>query len=175
MKPEIQYSDFKVMIPNLEGDALAETITIKVPVTVCPDTGDEMLTEEAFELIESTKARYMGLLLPDEIKAIRTRHDLSQREMSELLQAGEKSYTRWETGRARPSRLINVLLRAIDEGKVTVEWLRSQRTRNFSWSKAMGSCLPQNRSPLATILFLREEPPSLPLIESSYENLAAAA
>lgn len=56
-----------------------------------------------------TQARYMGLMSAGEIKALRQRFDLSQREMSEFLQIGAKSYTRWGSGRARPSRSMNVL------------------------------------------------------------------
>lgn len=120
-----KFADVQVRIPNLEGDAVAETHTISVPVTVDPHTGEELLTEEAVELIETTKARYMGLLLPAEIKALRQRLQLTQKQMSELLQAGEKSYTRWESGNARPSRMVNLLLRLLYEGKVSVEALRS--------------------------------------------------
>lgn len=120
-----KFAEVQVRIPNLEGDAVAETHTIHVPIRVDPHTGEELLTEEAVQMIESTKARYMGLLLADEIKALRRRLGLTQRQMSELLQAGEKSYTRWETGSARPSRMVNLLLRLLFEGKVSVETLRN--------------------------------------------------
>ncbi len=90
-----------------------------------------LITAKAHKLIDDTKARYMGLLSPSEIKNIRARLSLSQREMSELMQAGEKSYTRWESGRARPSKVINLMLRAIAEGKITVEWLKSQSQPNL--------------------------------------------
>jgi putative zinc finger/helix-turn-helix YgiT family protein len=122
---ETKLAEVQVRIPNLEGDAVAETHTIKVPVRIDPQTGEELLTEEAVELIETTKARYMGLLLPDEIKALRRRFGLTQKQMAELLQAGEKSYTRWENGNARPSRMVNLLLRLLYMRKVSVEGLRS--------------------------------------------------
>jgi putative zinc finger/helix-turn-helix YgiT family protein len=122
---ETIYSEVQVRIPNLEGDAVAETHVIRVPVSVDPETGEELLTEEAIELIETTKARYLGLLLPEEIKDLRRRLDLTQKQMAELLQAGEKSYTRWESGNARPSRMVNLLLRLLFESKVAVEALRS--------------------------------------------------
>lgn len=124
----MKYAEVQVRIPNLEGDAIAEVHTLKVPVTIDPDTGEELLTEEAVEMIDNTKARYMGLLLPNEIKELRQRLGLTQKQMSEVLQAGEKSYTRWETGRARPSRMVNVLLRLLFERKVTVDQIRSVGT-----------------------------------------------
>jgi putative zinc finger/helix-turn-helix YgiT family protein len=119
-----KFTDVQVRIPNLEGDAVAETHTVRVPITIDPNTGEELLTEEAVQMIETAKARYMGLLLPEEIRALRQRLELTQKQMSELLQAGEKSYTRWESGKARPSRMVNVLLRLLYEGRVSVEAIR---------------------------------------------------
>ena len=139
------------MIPNLEGDGIAEKITVKVPIYLDPDTGEEMLTEEAFEIIETTKARYLGLLLPDQIKALRLRLGLSQKEMSRLLQAGEKSYTRWESGQARPSRMVNVLLRLLDDGEVCVEALHGQRQEDVSWNVILSWSLTQVTQPEAII------------------------
>ena len=45
--------------------------------------------------------------------------------MAELLQLGEKSWTRWETGVERPSRSMNVLLCAVYDGKIDVGYLRA--------------------------------------------------
>ena len=111
-------AEVTIRIPNLNQDGIAETHILKVPVTLDPHTGEEMLTEEAIDIIETAKARYMGLLQPSEIKKLRERLGLTQKQISALLQSGEKSWTRWETGKARPSRMVNVLLRLIYEGKV---------------------------------------------------------
>ncbi len=118
---------FDVVIPNLEGDAIAEKVQITVQVCTDPETGEDILTPESMALIEKTQARHMGLLSPEEIRALRERLMLTQEEMSELLQLGGKSYTRWESGRARPSRSLNLLLCALRDGIVTVEYLRALR------------------------------------------------
>ena len=118
---------FNVMIPNLEGDGVAEIVPVQVQVFTDPETGAEVLTPESLDLIEKTKARYLGLLSPEALKQLRERFELTQEEISELLQIGAKTYTRWESGRARPSRSLNVLLRAIRDGVVTAEYLRAQR------------------------------------------------
>src|SRR5881296_1359357 len=110
---ETRLIDFRISIPTLDGSAVAEVVTLKVPVTVDPQTEEELLTAEAIQAIEDTKARYMGLLTPGQIRELRTRLGLTQQQMSEILQAGEKSYTRWETGRARPSRLVNAFLKLL--------------------------------------------------------------
>lgn len=135
-----QYTDVKVRIPNLDGDAIAEVHTVRVPVTIDPHTGEEMLTEEAVEIIETTKARYMGLLLPADIKKMREQLGLTQKRASELVQAGEKSWTRWESGNARPSRMVNVLLRLIYEGKVFITDLVAQRKPGTNWRN---NCCPK--------------------------------
>jgi len=63
------------------------------------------------------QARRIGLLLPAQLKELRERYDYTQKEMGELFQVGEKSWTRWESGRHRPSRSINLLIRALYEGQ----------------------------------------------------------
>lgn len=125
--------DFEVLIPTMDGKGIADKIAIKVPVTRDPVTGEELLTPEAHEKIEQTQARHMGLLSADELKALRNRLGLTQSELGDLLQVGEKSYTRWETGRARPSRSINVLLRALRDGKLTIPYLQSLQKPTVDW------------------------------------------
>jgi DNA-binding transcriptional regulator YiaG len=133
MSDEIRYTDALVRIPNLDGDGIAETLTVQIPVTIDPNTGEELLTERAIEIIDNAKARHMGLLLPPEIKKLRERVELTQKKISELVQSGEKSWTRWETGKARPSRMVNVLLRLIYEGKVFISDLVAQRNQGINW------------------------------------------
>jgi DNA-binding transcriptional regulator YiaG len=128
-KKKLETVRFDVHIPNLEGDAVAEIIPIEVQVYLDSESGEKVLTSESLELIETTQARRMGLMLPGEIKALRLRLRLTQNEISDLLQIGEKSYTRWETGRARPSRSINVLLCALRDGRIKPEYLRALRKR----------------------------------------------
>ena len=125
---------FEVRIPDLEGDGIAEVVTIVVPVRVTK-AGDKILTKEALDLIEQTQARYMGLMRPLEIKELRSRLGLTQREMSDAIQAGEKSYTRWETGGGRLSRLVNVLLCAIRDGFLPLPYLRTLRKKGSDWWK----------------------------------------
>lgn len=131
-KSEVELTDFEVAIPNADRTAITETVTIRVPIRRDRETGEEILTTEALELIEETQARYMGLLLPGEIKDLRKGLGLTQREFGELLQVGEKTASRWETGRGRPSRSLNVLLCALRDGQLPryyLEELRNPTTR----------------------------------------------
>ncbi len=78
-----------------------------------PELKEWLITPEAEELLEDTKARHMGLALPEDLRALRVLLDLTQSGMGELLCIGEKTWTRWETGRQRPSQSLNLLLRAV--------------------------------------------------------------
>lgn len=118
-----------VHIPTLDGTGIAETINVKVPAWRDPMDGEVYLDTQATAILDKVKARHMGLLTPDQIKALRKRLRLTQPQISELLQIGEKTWTRWETGRERPSRSINVLLFALNDGKLDVAYLRSVARR----------------------------------------------
>src|ERR1051326_6840010 len=145
---ETETMNIVVQIPDADGK-IVETTTVTVPVTKDPETGELLLSSEAIEIIETEKARYMGLLLPSEILDLRERLGLTQKGISRLLQIGEKSYTRWESGRARPSRVINVLLRLLYDGRIDVEDLRSLNRHRFDWRKVV-SC-PELFNPLQPV------------------------
>jgi DNA-binding transcriptional regulator YiaG len=113
-----------VHIPKLDGSAIAETIKVKVPAWRDPKDGEIYLDTEATAILDKVKARHMGLLTPDQIKGLRKRLGLTQKQISQLLQIGQKTWTRWETGRERPFRSINVLLSALNDGKIDLAYLR---------------------------------------------------
>lgn len=159
-----------VHIPTLDGKAIAETIMVKVTGMRDAKTGELFLDGEALELLDKAKARYMGLLLPEEIKALRQRLNLTQKEMSDLLQIGEKTYTRWESEHSRPSQVLNLLLRALRDGRLDVAYLRSHRTASFNWQVALNlDGLSETVEPPATEV-------DEPYVESAaHEELALAA
>ncbi|MEI6491104.1 MAG: hypothetical protein WCO94_01045 [Verrucomicrobiota bacterium] len=47
--------NFEVLIPTMDGHGIADRMTIQVPVTRDPETGEELLTPEAHEKIEWTQ------------------------------------------------------------------------------------------------------------------------
>jgi DNA-binding transcriptional regulator YiaG len=126
-------TEMPVYIPTPDGKSIAETITVKVPALKDPATGEVYLTGEALEIMDKAKARLMGVLLPTEIKELRSRTGMTQREMSNLLGIGEKTYTRWESGRERPSQSLNRLLVALWEGRLSIGDLLASRRQDFSW------------------------------------------
>jgi len=114
---------FEVLIPNLDGTAVAERVSVDVPVCFDERIKDWVLTEEAHRIIDDTKARHMGLILPSQMKELRTRLGYSQIQMGQLFQIGEKSWLRWESGKHRPTRSISLLIMALYEGKIPLEYL----------------------------------------------------
>jgi DNA-binding transcriptional regulator YiaG len=107
--------------------------TIEVDVILC--NGEEFLTPESSERIERERAHHLGLLTGEDIKAIRERYSISQKEFTRLLQCGEKSLSRWENGRGQPTGLVNTMLRLLDEGFVDLHCLRAvQGPRTGRWT-----------------------------------------
>lgn len=116
-------AEFEVSIPNLDGTEIAERVKVPVTLEWDEEIKEWLLTPEAHQVIENTKARRIGLLLPDQLMELRQQYNYTQKEMGELFQVGEKSWTRWETGKHRPSRSINLLIRALYEGEISVNYL----------------------------------------------------
>jgi DNA-binding transcriptional regulator YiaG len=114
-----------VHIPTTDGHGIAETLWVDVPAWKDPQTEQIFLDGEAAEKLENVKARHLGLLTPAQMRDLRNALDLTQKDIAGLLQLGEKSWTRWESGRERPSRSMNVLLCALYDGRIDVNYLQT--------------------------------------------------
>jgi DNA-binding transcriptional regulator YiaG len=130
---KIETRTFDVSIPTADGESVAELITIEIPMEWDEEIHEWLMTDEGLQRVEETKARHMGLMQPAEIRALRERLKLTQREISEALQIGEKTWSPWENGRNRPSRSINLLLRALDDGKITIDYLKTVARPPTAW------------------------------------------
>lgn len=131
MKTELR--PFEVSIPTADGKGIAELIKIEIPMEWDEEIAEWLMTDEGLKQVEETKARHMGLLLPSEMKALRDRLDLTQKAIGELLQIGEKTWTRWETGKTRPSRSVNLLLRALYDRQIHIEYLKQANHFQHYW------------------------------------------
>lgn len=114
MNPNTRKIPFDIYLPaTADKEAtFAETIEVEV----YQNFGQEFLTPESSELIERTRARHLGFLHGKDIRALRKRLNLTQDQLSDLLDCGRKSLSRWESGRGLPSGIVNKLLRLLDEG-----------------------------------------------------------
>jgi DNA-binding transcriptional regulator YiaG len=118
-------TDFTLQIPDAEGN-IVRRVKIKVPVEWDEAIGEWMMTPEALRMVEDAKAREMGLIMPDDMKALRKSFGLTQAQMGALFQVGGKSWTRWESGKYRPSRVISLLIRAVAGGHLSADYLRGK-------------------------------------------------
>lgn len=169
MKPESELQRFDVPIPARDGKSVAEVVPVMVPVEWDEDAHDWVLTVEAMDLIEETKARHMGLLTPKEIRELRERLGHTQEQMSDLLKLGAKTWSRWETGRQRPSQSLNLLLRAIRAGVLTPYMLCQLGYETFDWSAAV-SATSMAPEPV-TMVFPQVEPN----LAGTYEEMPLAS
>jgi len=79
----------------------------------CRNCGAVLLSPSLIERIEAKRYKIAGLLTPVEIKAARTRLDLTQVEMARQMGVGDKSYLRWENGLSIQSKAMDTLIRAV--------------------------------------------------------------
>jgi len=142
-KTRIELRRHEVTIPSPDGQSVQERIPIKVPMEWDAELGEWLLTAEAEANIENTKARYLGLLLPHELLELRQRLGLTQTQIGDLLQIGAKSWTRWETGKQRPSRSINLLLRTLQKGHVSLSELQEMNAPKHDWSAQFAALASQ--------------------------------
>lgn len=77
-------------------------ITLTVPVRICTTCGEEILDEEldgkTLNMFYKKYRMLEHLLLPEEIKVIRQKYNLSQSSFAKFLGFGEKTITRYENG-----------------------------------------------------------------------------
>ncbi len=144
---KIELVEYDVAIPSADGTTIREKRTIKIPIYRDPITGEEMLTEEAVRLISAIKARYMGLLLPAEIRELRGKMGLTQTHFAEVLCLGAKTPARWETGRERPSQSLNLLLKVIRAKGITAQELARLAEPGPNWATVIDVNFSSDKSP----------------------------
>jgi DNA-binding transcriptional regulator YiaG len=160
MSSKTYTTTFDVHLPATKDQA--ERFVETIEVQAYRSFGEEVLTPESIEKIERVKARHLGLMTGADIKAMRERLKLSQKQLTALLQCGEKMLSHWENGHGHPTGLSNTILRLLDEGFISPKDLsavaqprtvespakRQPKTRPATASK------PSASSPYA----IREEP-----------------
>lgn len=112
--------------------------------------GEEFLTLESRERIEHIRTRHMGLMSGGEIKAMRKRLGIPQKQLTALLQCGEKSLSRWENGHGYPTGVVNTLLRLLDEGFLTPASLEAVQVPRSAhrWIEQVQPRMQQRKKPL---------------------------
>jgi DNA-binding transcriptional regulator YiaG len=117
---------FAIHIADANGESTERIVSIDVPVRWDEMIDEWVLTEEAQVMIDKRKAQELGLLTPAQLRELRERHRQNQKQMGTLFQVGEKSWSRWESGKHRPTRSINLLIRALYDGEISINYLRKK-------------------------------------------------
>jgi DNA-binding transcriptional regulator YiaG len=129
MSPKTYTTTFHVHLPATKDHA--ERFVETIEIEAYQNFGEEVLTPESIEKIERVKARHLGLMTGTDIKAMRERLKLSQKQLTALLQCGEKMLSHWENGHGHPTGLSNTILRLLDEGFIapaSLEAVQGART-----------------------------------------------
>jgi putative zinc finger/helix-turn-helix YgiT family protein len=77
----------------------------------CGACGERILSEELQKAIEKWQYTREGLLTPEDIRKIRLRRKLTQKQISDIIGVGEKTYTRWENGLSMQTKAMDNLIR----------------------------------------------------------------
>ncbi len=120
-----RHGEFQFTPPdNIPGGVMVVPETDWLECSTC---GERILSPELSHAIEALRYERLGLLTPEEIKAVRDRTGLSQEEMSKLIGVGDKTYTRWESGRSIQNKSSDNLIRAVDLDRTLFLQLEAQR------------------------------------------------
>ena len=93
-----------------------------------PENGDDgIYSKEDRKIYGKTlrrlKARYEKLLLPEEIKNVRTQLHLSQEEAGNRIGGGPRAFQKYESGEVLPSRAISNLLTILAKEPTMIDLL----------------------------------------------------
>lgn len=102
---------------------------INQPAVYCDACGDFFLSPEDSKATEREMADFRRtvehLLTSEEIKSIRKRFKITQKEASELFGGGVNAFSKYERGEAIQSRSTDILLRLIEQEKVGVREIKA--------------------------------------------------
>jgi len=93
----------------------------------CSQCGETLIPHALDQALDDVARKRRGLLTPIEIKQVRERTGLSQEAMAQLLGVGEKTYTRWETGKSIQNKANDTLVRLVDQDPRVFPELDAQR------------------------------------------------
>lgn len=105
--------------------------TIIIPSTSweeCTNCGEQIISLDLEQQLEKVRRERLGLLTPEQIANIRKSVGLTQIEMSQLLGLGDKTYTRWESGKSLQNKSSDNLIRFFEQNSDFFAKLDVQRS-----------------------------------------------
>ena len=104
--------------------------TIDVPGWSCKKCNERVFSgkdlKESAQVLNRLRAKDFGLLDPEEIKRIRKKLDLSQKDAGILIGGGLRAFQKYESGELLPSRGIDTSLRLLDDDPSKLSILKEQ-------------------------------------------------
>jgi putative zinc finger/helix-turn-helix YgiT family protein len=100
----------KEKVSKIRGEEITSLSKIKV-CTICnEELFDKVLDEENIQRAYNQYREKLSILFPEEIKNIREQYGLSQKTFAKLLDIGEASIARYETGALPKKSLSNMIM-----------------------------------------------------------------
>ncbi len=137
--------------PNIPGGTM---IIPDAEWRECSACGGRILPASLSKVLDDEARRRQGLLTPDEIRGVRERTGLSQEEMARFLSVGDKTYTRWESGRSYHNKSSDNLIRLVDKYPAILSLLEARRRPDRSalisqYMKTLGTLKGRERTAVA--------------------------
>lgn len=114
---EVTYS---VKLENREVNVKGDIFNVEIKVAFCDECHekvfpDEIAKENDLIIYDEYRKRH-DLLTSYEIKAIRQKRNMSQKDLAKFINCGEKNIARYETGKIQDA-VFDQLIRMVDDEK----------------------------------------------------------
>lgn len=96
----------------------------------CDSCNEEIIPDALSKALGAVRYKRLGLLAPEQIRAVRQRTGLTAVDMAHLLGVGEKTYTRWENGKSLQNKSNDTLIRLIDKNVEPFALVDAERDPN---------------------------------------------
>ena len=129
--------DKRVFVPftvSVKKDGKIQKIAATISA-VAEEDGEPSFDAISFREIAQTKADALGVLGPFDFERLRNRLKATQSQMALRIFCGAKSYTRWETGRSLPSKMVSLLIKTIFQGELEPERCQTRIVAEFPMEK----------------------------------------
>src|ERR1700730_10160942 len=104
-----------------------QSVTVDMPGWYCDESGESIHTGEDMKVSDAAlKAlrNQVDLLKPQEVKRIRTKIGLTQREAGSIFGGGPNAFQKYEQGTVTVSKPMSNLLRVLEEQPEEIEELK---------------------------------------------------
>ncbi len=92
---------------------LGDYVVPNTPILRCDDCSHAVIGEDGNSHIDEFLNSALNVISPEEIQALLTKYNLTQKRASQITGLGEKNISRWLSGRSLPSASVSNLLRLV--------------------------------------------------------------